>query len=156
MTAVLGCKIVGAHMIEQQSGTIVNYSSLDGRGPTPMASHYAAAKAAVANLTETFAAELGPFGIRVNCIVPYVIKTENMVNHVLARIPGSEEEAAAKAPLGRLGNPDEVAAVALFLSSDASSYITGQVIHVSGGALPGSHIHPKRKTGDLPGLGSNY
>ena len=153
MTAVLGSKIVGAHMVERGYGAIVNYSSLDGRGPTPLAAHYASSKAAVANLTETAAAELGPLGVRVNCIAPYVVKTENMINFFLNPNPGAEEQVSAMAPLRRLGNPDEMAAVALFLCSDAASYVTGQVIHVSGGAMPGSHLHVDRDPADVPGLG---
>ena len=68
-TALCG-SIIGAHMIKRKSGAIVNFSSGDGLGPTPGAAHYAAAKAASCNLTETMAAELGPSGIRVNCIAP--------------------------------------------------------------------------------------
>lgn len=150
VTAFLGCRIVGNHMAERRSGAIVNFSSLDGLGPTPLVISYAASKAAVASLTYTSAAELAPYGIRVNCIAPYLILTEN-VQRSLQQHPELEGPGKAKAMLGRFGRPDEIAALALFLSSDAASYITGQVIHCSGGALPGSSV--RAGTRETPGLG---
>ena len=148
-TAFLGCRIVGAHMAERRSGAIVNFTSLDGRGPTPLVASYAASKAAVVSLTQTVAAELGPYGVRVNAVAPYLTLTENITRGI-ERNPEAAAEGAAKAMLGRFGRTDEMAALVLFLASDASSYITGQIIHCSGGALPGSSV--RLGTRHTPGL----
>ena len=137
-TTFLGCRIAGAHMAERGSGTIVNLAAIAGIGPSPYYAHYAAAKAGVISITRTFAAELAP-AVRVNAIIPYLIRT-GTVNAAMQADPALEAEALSMTPLGRLGTPVEVASLALFLASDASSYITGQSVRLTGGAQPGSNL----------------
>jgi 3-oxoacyl-[acyl-carrier protein] reductase len=111
-------------------GHIVNMSSIAGRTYSPIVGvHYAATKAALIGFTRHIAAELGPFGIRANAIAPGRIDTP------LIRTVGGEVNAAAVAatPMGRLGTPAEVADLALYLTSDEASFITGQVCDVAGG-----------------------
>ncbi len=121
------------HMLKKGKGAIVNMASAagwiaasDGQAP------YSAAKAGVMGLTRAASGELAGKGIRVNAIAPSVI-----YNQFLERIyPSAMFDAAKKRnPMGRLGEPDEVAKLALFLASDMSSYITGEVISISGGSV---------------------
>ncbi len=115
------------------SGSIITFSSsagrrANGRSPIP----YAAAKAGIQILTQHFAVELGPAGIRVNCIAPEAILTER--NLVL--IPKELQESLGQLhPIRRLGTPEDVAETALFLASEASRWITGVILDVAGGAV---------------------
>ena len=121
------------HMIERKSGAIVNMASTAGWGaPSDGEAHYASAKAGVMALTRAAAAEVAEFGIRVNAIAPSVI-----YNEFLERIYPREmfERMAKSNPMGRLGEPSDVADLALFLVSDRSAYITGDVVCISGGAV---------------------
>jgi len=123
------------HMIERKSGAIINMASVVGWfGSGDGEAHYAAAKAAVMGFTRAVAAEVGPHGIRVNAIAPGLI-----YNEFLERIYPKEffERFVSRVPLGRAGEPPDIADVALFLASDLSRYITGEVICVSGGAFMG-------------------
>lgn len=118
-------------MIEQGSGAIVNMASIAGYiGSTMGEATYCAAKAGVMGLTRAAAAELGPKGVRVNAIAPGLIW-----NPFLERIypPGELQKMVEPAALGRAGQPEEVAALSLFLASDESRYITGEVHTISGG-----------------------
>ncbi len=129
----LTVKSVLSGMKERKRGTIVTISSAAARRPhagSPVA--YAAAKAGVQMLTQHLAQQVGPFGIRVNCIAPETILTERN----RARIPEPQQQALAEVhPLRRLGTPDDVARAALFLASEDSAWITGLVLDVSGGAV---------------------
>jgi 3-oxoacyl-[acyl-carrier protein] reductase len=105
-------------------------SSVAGKTYSPVvACHYAATKSAIIGFTKHLAAELGPHGIRVNAIAPGRIETPMVlaVNGVI------NDEQVRLTPLGRLGKPDEVADLALYLTSDESTFITGQTIDVAGG-----------------------
>jgi 3-oxoacyl-[acyl-carrier protein] reductase len=138
LKAVFLCsKEVVPHMKANGYGKILNMSSLGAISPPSPHPHYHAAKAGVLGLTYDMAAELGPHNIYVNAIMPGPIRTPFFDEIVEAKTP--EETAAffamigGMAPLGRMGEPEDVAKAALFLVSDMSSYVTGAVLPVSGG-----------------------
>lgn len=116
-------------MIRRQSGRIIQISSIWGRVGASMEVAYSTSKAALIGMTRALAKEVGPSGITVNCIAPGVIDTD--MNRTLSR--EIREQLASDTPLGRLGDPEEVAETALFLASDAAAFITGQVLGVDGG-----------------------
>ncbi|HHW46440.1 MAG TPA: SDR family oxidoreductase [Clostridiales bacterium] len=125
------CKAVLPSMIKRKSGSIINVSSIWGITGASCEVHYSAAKAGIIGLTKSLAKEVGPSGIRVNCVAPGVIETDMNANL-------SESDKATLAdctPLLRLGTPEEVAGVICFLASDKASFITGQVISPNGGFL---------------------
>ena len=109
--------------------SIVNVSSVWGLYGASCEVHYSAAKAGVIGLTSALAKELGPSGIRVNCVAPGVINTE--MNSSID--PDALRELEEYTPLGRMGQPEEVAAVVAFLASDGASFITGATVPVTGG-----------------------
>jgi 3-oxoacyl-[acyl-carrier protein] reductase len=119
-------------MLEHGRGAIVTMSSSAGRQPSPAAAAYAAAKAGVSMLTKHLAAEMGPRGIRANCLAPSAVLNEKMATNM------TQEQLARMAeafPLGRIGQPDDVAAAAVFLLSDDASWLTGVTLDVSGGRI---------------------
>ncbi len=134
LTGTFNCtRAVLPHMIERKSGAIISMSSSAGWiGSRDGESHYCAAKAGVMAFTRAVAAEVGKHGIRVNAIAPGLI-----YNEFLSRIypPEFFERAKRGVPLGRVGEPPDVADLALFLACDMSRYITGEVICISGGAI---------------------
>lgn len=116
-------------LLRRKRGSIVTVSSVWGQSGASCESHYAASKAALIGLSKSLALELGPSGIRVNCVAPGVIDTEMNAMH-------SEEtmrELADETPLGRIGTAAEVADSVLYLCSERASFITGQVLGVNGG-----------------------
>lgn len=120
-------RAAGRHMIEAGSGAFVNFSSVAGIRGMHNASAYGAAKSGVHLFTRSVASEWGRHGIRANCIAPAFIASEAAIGN------GSFEEMAAKIPLRRVGTPLDAAWLALFLASDASSFISGQTISIDGG-----------------------
>jgi 3-oxoacyl-[acyl-carrier protein] reductase len=134
LTGTFNCtRAVVPHMIERRSGAIVNMASVVGWVGSPDGeAHYAAAKAGIMGFTRAVAAEVGRHGVRVNAIAPGLI-----YNQFLERIyPKAFFESFVKrVPLGRAGEPPDVADLALFLASDQSRYITGEVVCISGGAF---------------------
>lgn len=120
---------VAETMTAQGSGSIVNASSVVGLYGNFGQTNYAATKAGVIGLTKTWARELGPKGVRVNAVCPGFVTTP-----ILDTVPDAvKQKMIEKVPLGRLGRPEEIAAVYAFLASDDSSYINGAVLEVSGG-----------------------
>ncbi len=124
-------RAVAPVMIEQGGGSIINASSIVGVYGNGGQSNYSASKGGVIAMTKTWAVELGSKGIRVNAIAPGFIVTP-MTERLLKRV---EDHLKATTPLRRLGKPQDIANVYLFLASDESSFITGQVIEVSGGFM---------------------
>lgn len=114
------------------SGRIVNLSSMGAKKAAPNQAHYAASKAAVIALTQSLAVELGPHGITANALCPGYVLTEMGAD---ARTPEMVASWSAMSPLGRCGDPDDIARAALFLASDDAAYCTGQAINVNGGMI---------------------
>lgn len=113
------------------TGAVVNVASIEGLRPAPAHSHYTAAKSAVLAYTRSAALELGPRGIRVNAVSPGLIWREG----IEAAWPEGVQAYRARAPLGRLGRPEDVADACLFLASSAASFVTGANLVVDGGVL---------------------
>ena len=116
-------------MLPRRYGKIVNISSMIGERGNIGQSNYSASKAAIIAMTKCLAQEIGRRGINVNCIAPGYINT-NMIANISKEI---KESIIEKIPLKRIGNPEEIGYAALFLTSNYSSYITGQTIHINGG-----------------------
>jgi 3-oxoacyl-[acyl-carrier protein] reductase len=126
----------GKHMMAQRSGAIVNISSAAGVHGVKGGAHYSSSKAALQMFTRVTAAEWGRYGVRANCIAVGLVASERAVEAWrVAKIDPTE--GAAVIPLGRAGQPVEVAQAILFLASDAASYITGQTLAVDGGPVLG-------------------
>jgi 3-oxoacyl-[acyl-carrier protein] reductase len=128
----LGCRVVGEVLRERGAGRIVNLASVSGQtGSGRVGAHYVSSKAAVIALTRRAAVELAPYGVSVNVVAPASIDGPNL------RAIGPERiEAMVKAiPVGRIGRPDEVAALVSFLVSDDAGYITGATLDINGGVL---------------------
>lgn len=144
VTAAMLCsrEVIRRSMMERKSGVILNFSSGAGWNGLPRKSHYSTAKGALRIFTKVVAQEVGPYGIRCNCLVPGAIDTELMRNY-LRRIASEQnityEEAyahtAAGVPLKTLSTPEDVANMALFLVSDEARTVTGQSINVDAGLI---------------------
>jgi 3-oxoacyl-[acyl-carrier protein] reductase len=127
----LSCRAALRHMLPRRAGNIVIMSSLAGHdGGGAGASHYGAAKGALLSYTRALAKEAGPEGVRVNAIAPGLIATRF---HDVFNTPQGRSVGVERTPLRREGRPEDVANAVLFLSSDAASFITGEVIEVNGG-----------------------
>lgn len=120
-------------MISRKSGCILNVSSMWGQVGASMETHYSAAKAGLIGLTRALAKEVGPSGVRVNCVAPGVIGTDMLRDYD----PAEKQALADEAPLGRLGTPEDVSNCLLFLASEKADFLTGQVIAPNGGYVIG-------------------
>lgn len=122
-------RLVMRGMMKARSGRIINITSVVGSSGNPGQANYAAAKAGVAGMSRALAQELGSRNITVNCVAPGFIDTD-----MTKELPEAQREALqGKIALGRLGKPEEIAAVVGFLASPAASYVTGATLHVNGG-----------------------
>ena len=122
-------KAVSKIMLKQRSGRIINVSSVVGASGNPGQANYVASKAGIIGLTKAVAKELASRNIAVNAVAPGFIETD-----MTASVPDKAREAmVAQIPLGRAGTAQDIASAVVFLASDQAAYITGQVIHVSGG-----------------------
>lgn len=124
-------QLAAKNMISNQSGKIINISSMWGVCGASMESHYAASKAAVIALTKSLAKELAPSNITVNCVAPGATMTDMM------KLLGEETFKYVKeeTPLGRLASPKEIAACVKYLASDDANFITGETININGGTV---------------------
>ncbi len=124
-------KIASKVMLKQRSGRIINLASIIGMMGNAGQANYAASKAGIIALTKSVAKELAPRGVTVNAIAPGFIKTE-----MTTKLPDDiQKKMLSSIPLGRFGEPKDVADLVLFLSMGSSSYITGQVVQIDGGML---------------------
>lgn len=122
---------IGQHMVERGSGSIINVSSVGGHVALRTGVAYAAAKAGVIQMTKVLALEWGPKNVRVNGIAPWYFRTP--LTETLLNNPSYYDEVVSRTPLRRVGNVAELVGPAVFLASDAASYVTGHTLFVDGG-----------------------
>jgi 3-oxoacyl-[acyl-carrier protein] reductase len=127
-----GCRSAGQQMIKQGGGCIINMSSILGQNAAPMRAAYSTSKSAVNMLTKVLAIEWAKEKIRVNAIAPGYIRTE-MVQKSIDQDLFSLKEIEKRTPLGRMGNVGDIAEAALFVASDAASFMTGEIMTIDGG-----------------------
>lgn len=127
------CQVFGEHMVERGSGRIINIASLSTFVSLFEVAAYAASKAAVASLTKSLAIEWAKSGVNVNAIAPGVFRTA--LNEKLLDETPRGQEFLMRTPMGRFGNVEELAGAAVFLASDAASFVTGEILVVDGGFL---------------------
>ncbi len=146
------CRVVGRIMERQESGSIINISSINGQNPAALAGAYIVAKAGVISLTRTLALEMAAYGVRVNAVCPGPVYTDfnkSVMRQRAASLNISEQEMIGRVekaiPLGRWGMPADIARAVVFLASPAAGWITGEVLRVSGGLEGVSAALPKKQ-----------
>lgn len=131
------CQAAAQYWVKTESpGVVVNITSVSASFSQPGVSHYGATKAALERLSRCMALELAPHGIRVNCIAPGGPILSDFIQGIISQ-PGSEAYSRLRPPIGRLGEPSEIADAVVYLASDAASYVTGAVLTVDGGLTLG-------------------
>jgi glucose 1-dehydrogenase len=135
---------VAREMVKQQSGCIINMSSVNSELAIPDQVPYVVSKGAINQLTKVTALNLAPYGIRVNGIGPGTILTELAKKAVLGS-PEARHTILSRTPLGRCGEPEEVASIAAFLASDDATYMTGQTLFVDGGRMALNYTVPVKE-----------
>lgn len=145
------CRAAARIMEEQETGSIVNFSSINGQNPAALVSSYNVAKAGVISLTKTMAVELAAYGVRVNAVAPGPVYTPFNQRNMFMRSTSlgiSEEEMIERVrkaiPLGRWGEPEDIAQAVAYLCSPDAAWLTGEVLRVSGGLEGVSAAPPKR------------
>jgi len=128
---LFACQVFGKHMVEKQSGSIINLSSASSGPPLSKAFSYSVAKAGIKNLTQNLAREWAPFNVRVNALRPGFFPTEWNKKHFITK--ERERAILGHTPMGRYGEPNELIGAVLWLASDASGFVTGAEIAVDGG-----------------------
>ena len=132
-SAFLFARAVRPHMMKQKNGKVINMSSTVADEGLPGISAYSASKAGLSTFTRCLASEWGPYNINVNAVAPGFILTE--LSGELLKDPKNAEEILSRIPLGRFGTTRDVALLVLFLASQASDYLTGQIFTIDGGAM---------------------
>jgi NAD(P)-dependent dehydrogenase (short-subunit alcohol dehydrogenase family) len=127
------CQVFGRHMLQRESGSIINIASLSTFVALHEVAAYSASKAAVGSLTKSLAVEWSSRGVRVNAIAPGLFRTA--LNHKLLDETERGREFLLRTPMRRFGNVEELAGAAIFLASDAASFVTGEILAVDGGFL---------------------
>ena len=132
-SAFLFAQAVGPHMMKQRKGKVINTSSTAADEGLPGLAAYSASKAGLSTFTRCLASEWGPFNINVNAVAPGMIRTDMIAHHL--KDAKRREAILGIIPLGRVAEPRDVALLVLFLASEASDYITGQILTVDGGSM---------------------
>ena len=133
MGTLRACQIFGKHMIERRTGRIINIASISSFVGLLEVAAYSASKAGVASLTKSLAIEWAPYGVCVNAIAPGVFPTP--LNEKLLTGTARGSEFLMRTPMKRFGRVEELAGAAVFLASDAASFVTGEILRVDGGML---------------------
>ena len=131
-----GCRAAGLIMERQESGSIVNISSINGQNPAALVAAYNAAKEGVISLTRTMALEMAAYGVRVNAVCPGPVQTP-LVDKILSAQPdladGIIKSIEDREPIGRFGQPEEIASAVVWLCSPEASFVVGSILPVDGG-----------------------
>jgi 3-oxoacyl-[acyl-carrier protein] reductase len=128
----LTAKHAARFMLEKKSGRIILISSTAGQRGEACYSHYAASKGGIISFTKSLSSELAPRGILVNCVAPGWVETDMTIEALAA---ADRDSIYSVIPVGRVGKPEEIAGAVLFLASDLSTFITGEILNVNGGAV---------------------
>jgi len=137
----LCCKEALPHLCADGGGAIVNVASVSGSWAEPRLAAYCAAKAGVVGFTKSIAIDYGTRGIRANCVCPSYVQTEMIERYYDSQPPGLREQAARMHPLGRIAQPEEIAAAIVWLASSDASFASGHAMMLDGGLLAGRVDH---------------